>query len=212
MSNIEKYDFHGDQLSLLRKDADGFVVVRSVCDALGIAAAPQRAKLATKAWAICTMIVSVADDGKSREQLCIHVDSLAMWLANIEPSKVAEHVRAKLLRYQLECARVLRDHFIGRLEVTPSPFASAPLQARISDDPRAYSMLRMMFAMAAKSSGRSIQSIQGEIRKPWGVCSVYRIALSSLQHTMARLQAVIEAAPVRRLPGDRRQVEIFGAN
>lgn len=99
-----------------------------------------------------------------------------------------------------------------RGQVQAHVLAAAPIQARISDDPRAYSMLRMMFAMAAKSSGRSIQSIQGEIRKPWGVCSVYRIALSSLQHTMARLQAVIEAPPVRRLPADRRQVEMFGAN
>ena len=207
MSNLEKYDFHGDQLALLRKDAGGFVVVRTVCDALGIAAAPQRTKLAAKPWAVCTMIVSTAADGKRYEMLAIHVDSLAMWLATIESSKVAEHVRAKLLRFQLECARVLRDHFFGPPPSAPAAPPPAPtLQARISDDSRARATVHTLCQIAAKMSGLSIHAIQGKIRKPWGVNSIYRIALTSLDHTIAELRAIIEAPRARQLPADRRQV------
>lgn len=53
----------------------------------------------------------------------IHLDSLPMWLATIEASRVAEHVRSKLITYQKECARVLRDHFFGRQTVDASVLA-----------------------------------------------------------------------------------------
>jgi hypothetical protein len=60
------------------------------------------------------MIVAVAEDGKEREMLFVHLDCLPMWLATIEASRVKEDVRPKLIAYQKECARVLRDHFFGR--------------------------------------------------------------------------------------------------
>jgi|CXWL01.1.fsa_nt_gi hypothetical protein len=86
---------------------------------------------------------------------------------------------------------------------------SAPIQARIGDDTRAADFLRATCRMAAKLSGRSVQSIQGELRKPWGVASVYRIALSSLSHTMARAQEIADdALRHRRLPAYKRQGEL----
>jgi hypothetical protein len=52
----------------------------------------------------------------------LHLDSFPMWLATIESSRVAEHVRPKLVKYQKECARVLRDHFFGTQVVTPTRY------------------------------------------------------------------------------------------
>lgn len=113
MSNIVKVQFHGDTIEAIPRDGTAWVVVRPVCDALGIDYSTQVAKLKTKAWATVGLIPMVANDGKNRELFCLDLDSLPMWLATIEPSRVRPEIRSKLERYQVECARVLRDHFFG---------------------------------------------------------------------------------------------------
>lgn len=92
--------------------------------------------------------------------------------------------------------------------------ANAPIQARIGDDPRATDQLRGWFRTASKVTGRSIPSLQGELRKPWGAASVYRLPLVALAPTVSRLQElVVEASKRPRLPGDRRQQSMpWGAN
>jgi hypothetical protein len=103
--------FYEDDL-VAGKDASGvWVPVKRVCEALGITEQRQSEKLKGKAWAVTTMRVATGPDGKSYEMLCIHVDSLPMWLATMDADRVAPAARAKLERYQIECARVLRNHF-----------------------------------------------------------------------------------------------------
>lgn len=55
-------------------------------------------------------MVTVAEDGKSREMISIPVRKLALWLACINSNKVAAPVRPKLERYQEECAVALNDY------------------------------------------------------------------------------------------------------
>lgn len=113
MSNLVRVPFHGDELDAVRDERGAWVSIRRVCEVLGVSHEPQFAKLKRKAWATMTMIVTVAEDGKNREIACVHLDSLPMWLATIEPSKVKPAVRDKLADYQRECAKVLRDYFFG---------------------------------------------------------------------------------------------------
>ncbi len=97
----------------------------------------------------------------------------------------------------------------GQQVSASGPSISAPIQARIGDDDRARSYLSGMCRAAAKVSGRSVQSIHGSLRKPWGVASIYRIALSSYDHTAARVQEIIDSAlNVRRLPAHRKQTTL----
>ena len=49
-----------------------------------------------------------------RDILCIDLDFLAVWLSRIQISKVREDVKPILLRYQHECAKVLKEHFFGK--------------------------------------------------------------------------------------------------
>lgn len=208
-----RFDFHGDALEAVEQDGQVFVALRSVCDALKIAAAPQRTKLAAKPWAVSTLIVSTGADGKSYERFCLALGSVPMWLAGIEASRVAKPARGKLLRFQLECHDALRDHFMAKpAEPAPPPVpGTAPVQSRLSDDPRAMAAVRAWCRTASLSSGRSVQSLQGEIRKPWGVASIYRVPLVALDHTLATLQAITVAGPPRKaLPLDRRQLNMWG--
>ena len=107
-------DFHGDALLVHQDERGVWVVLKRVCEALGLTEQRQMQKLQSKPWAVTTMMVATGPDGKNYEMLAVHLDTLPMWLATIDVNRVAEPVRAKLGRYQVECARVLRDHFFGR--------------------------------------------------------------------------------------------------
>lgn len=120
---VVRVPFHGQHLEAVRHDGRVWVSIRRVCDALGLSADAQRVKLQDKPWATTAMIAVVAEDLKRRELAMIDLDSLPMWLATIEPARVAPESRERLELYQVEAARVLRDHFFGR----PSAPAKAPL-------------------------------------------------------------------------------------
>lgn len=127
---LVQYDFHGDKLDVLPDGERLWVSLRRACEALGVDADSQRKKLAEKEWA-CTALITVQlpGDAQGREILFLDLDSLPMWLATIEPSRVAEHVRPKLVTYQREAARALRDHFLGRRGPQAVPCDRAHLSA-----------------------------------------------------------------------------------
>jgi len=84
------------------------------------------------------------------------------------------------------------------------------VQARIGDDARAVGRVRSLCRAAAGVTARTVQSIHGELRKPYGVSSIYRIPLNVLEGTVADIQRLItESEARRRLPPDRRQTELF---
>ena len=113
MSALVRIPFHGDHLEAVGAEDGPWVPVRRVCGALALDPDSQRQKLAEKEWATTVLKTVVAEDGKNRELFCIHLDALPMWLATIEASRVAPEARPKLIAYQREAARVLRDHFFG---------------------------------------------------------------------------------------------------
>jgi hypothetical protein len=114
MTELVKFDFHGDALDVVKDDGGKvWVGVRRVCDVLGLDVEGQRKKLKSKAWAGAEMI-SVPSPGGAQTTYCIDLDSLPMWLATIEVAKVNASIREKLVRYQKEAARVLAEHFLPR--------------------------------------------------------------------------------------------------
>jgi hypothetical protein len=113
VTSLVRVPFHGDELLAVQDDSGVWVSVRRVCENLGLQRQRQQEKLAAKAWARTSLMKGpVAADGKNREQMMVHLDSLPMWLATIDAGRVAHDVRPKVERYQLEAARVLAEHFV----------------------------------------------------------------------------------------------------
>lgn len=111
----ELVPFHGGHIEAVRDESSKVhVVVKRVCEALGVDQAGQLRKLKSSPWATVDMMSTVAEDGKLRETACVDLDTLPMWLATINPRKVTEDTRKLLEAYQREAAAVLRDHFFGR--------------------------------------------------------------------------------------------------
>lgn len=120
-AGLVKVDFHGDELLAHQDERGVWVVVKRVCESLGVTEQRQMEKLKTKPWAVTTMMVAPGPDGKAYEMMALHLDALPMWLATIDAGRVSPAVRAKIERYQVEAAKVLRDHFFGRPQPALAP-------------------------------------------------------------------------------------------
>lgn len=124
MNNVIRVDFHGDALEATQDDTGRvWVVVRRVCENLGIDYSGQRTVLKAKAWARVEMISTLAPDGRNREHLCLDLESLPLWLANID--RVADDLQPKLVKYQLEAKAVLSAHFFGGGRALPEKATEA---------------------------------------------------------------------------------------
>lgn len=97
-----------DSLQAVRQSGHGWVVIKAACEALGLDQSAQRKELQEAPWAVGAMIASTGSDGKTREMFCLRSDKVAMWLATIDTSRLAnDEARAKLVMWQCFAAEVL---------------------------------------------------------------------------------------------------------
>ena len=115
-THTELVPFHGDQILVVLQDDRRFVAIRPLCDRFEIARQPQQRKIMARPelWG-GTMLMLPSTSG-DQQTLCIPFNRLAMWLASINPKKVAGQFRDALIRYQIECADVLDAHFRDKRE------------------------------------------------------------------------------------------------
>jgi hypothetical protein len=108
--------FYGDELQALRDGERVLVALRSMCDGLGVDFSAQLVKLRSLeaqglTWAKVGM-ATVATPGGIQQVACLCLDGVPMWLTTIALGRVAPGVKAKLVRYQNEAAKVLADAFL----------------------------------------------------------------------------------------------------
>ncbi len=148
--------FEGTIIEAALNGEDGRTIrtsARRVCESLALGYGSQLQKLKSRHWATVTMNVTVAQDGKVREVAMVDVDTLAMWLATIEPARVKESARPLLIAYQKRAARVLREHFFPNLgpptalperEPPEPPELAAAAELLGGMDPRVRAALRKL--------------------------------------------------------------------
>lgn len=109
---------NGISLQVVADEREQLVAVKPVCEILGVNYTTQVEKL--KAHPIFSSTVPlrgiVAADGKEREMLCIPLQFFPGWLFTINPENVKEEARENLIKYQLECNKVLFDYFFSRVD------------------------------------------------------------------------------------------------
>lgn len=111
-SHLMPVTFHGDTIYCVDYGGQPYAPVKPIVENLGLSWQPQAAKLKENAtrWTV-TMIVTVAQDGKQREMICIPVFRVFSFLASISPDKVKEEIREKLVQYQTECDKALWQYW-----------------------------------------------------------------------------------------------------
>ena len=131
--------FNGQIIDVARVEGknDYLVALKRACENLGIEYTGQFKRLKDQPWATVGVIPMVADDGKEREMVCIDRQTLVMWLATIDTTRLKSgEARDTVARYQRECAKALDAYF----------FEPAPSVESLLGDPdfaiRAFTALR----------------------------------------------------------------------
>ncbi len=128
----------GEEIVCVQDGENLWVSLRRICEALGIDVDSQRKKLLEKPWGQ-TLVMPVKDTaGREQPMFMVHIDCLPMWLAGLEPTRVAPEAADALTAYQLRCAKVLRDYF----------FRPAPI---VPVDPKPSKLRRVLFQHALEA-------------------------------------------------------------
>jgi hypothetical protein len=120
-------------LEALRDSGKGWLVVRPVCDFLGLPFENQRKRLARSHWASTAILEAEGADGRRCEMFCLEHSKVAMWLVTIDSRKVKDPtVRARLEALQELASDALDRWFRGAgsiLPAAPAPSSSTALDA-----------------------------------------------------------------------------------
>ena len=111
--------FHGDQLIAVQQpNGVVFVHFARVCENLGLSRPTQVRKVSAHAvLSKGLLILPIETEGGAQQVQCLRVDLLPLWMASLHASRVKEHLREKLERYQDEAAQVLWNAFKDRIVV-----------------------------------------------------------------------------------------------
>lgn len=207
-NKLELVPFQGGAIEAVMHEGQPYVVLKRVCENLGIAEEPQQAKLKGMPWATTTIIVAVAADGRSREMLCMDLDTFLMWLATINPGKVAEEARPALVAYQCGAKRVLADHFLGRTsgaaqvaalqaEMQRMKAEVAELGARSAQVPALVGAVKQLQAGAGRRNAKAERQLQQLTLTLQAQAAQPARRPDAMAAAKAYLLAALQAGPVR---------------
>ena len=132
--------FHGDQLIAVQQpNGTVFVHFARVCENLGLSRPTQVRKVSAHAVLSKGLLtLPIETEGGTQKVQCLRVDLLPLWMAGLHASRVKEHLREKLERYQAEAAQVLWNAFRDRIVVEETGIVP------IEDDPSIQQLQRIV--------------------------------------------------------------------
>ncbi|EGD0392094.1 phage antirepressor N-terminal domain-containing protein [Escherichia coli] len=110
--NTSYVPFNGQQIITAMAAGVAYVAMKPIVENLGMSWSTQQTKLMKQISKFnCVHMNMVAADGKLRKLLCLPLKKLNGWLFSINPEKVRDDIRDKLIQYQEECFTVLHDYW-----------------------------------------------------------------------------------------------------
>lgn len=91
------------------------VIPKPISDLMGLNWAGQYTKLSADQTACIEFIsIQMPGDDQARKTTVVSLETFTVWLASLQPSRVAEHARDTVIAYRREAGRALREHFFGK--------------------------------------------------------------------------------------------------
>ena len=111
-NSVESFDFYGDEIIAICDDSRIYVSVKRICESLGLDGKSQNRKLKEHpSFADGLRYGQMTTPGGEQTALFIDLDLLNGWLCTIHPNKVKDEYREKVILYQKEAFKALRDYF-----------------------------------------------------------------------------------------------------
>ena len=127
---------NGITLQVVASEREQLVAVKPVCEILGVNYTTQVEKL--KAHPVFGSVIplrgTTGADGKTYQMLCIPLQFFPGWLFSINPDNVKEEARDNLIKYQLECNKVLFDYFFSRVDFSRKKEVAVTKAKEICDE------------------------------------------------------------------------------
>lgn len=106
----------GREFEILSRDDWRGVALRPLVEDMGLAWSAQRQKVMsdTVLNSTVSIIDTVAQDGKTRETICMDIQMVPWFLGTINENKVKSELRDRVLKYKRHAAKILFDATFGK--------------------------------------------------------------------------------------------------
>ncbi|PNH99618.1 phage antirepressor N-terminal domain-containing protein [Vibrio diazotrophicus] len=111
MINEISVPFHGSNLFVVRYNNEPYIPMKPVVEGIGLDWRTQARKLrsSSERWGVVMMTTPSTDPYNS--VTCIPLRKLFGWLQTLQPNRIREDIRDKVIQYQNECDDVLWKHW-----------------------------------------------------------------------------------------------------
>lgn len=109
--NTTSLPFHGQHIITAMAAGVAYVAMKPIVENLGMSWGTQQQKLARHMDKFGGIHMNIPSAGGVQKMLCIALKKLNGWLFSINPAKVRDDIRDRLVRYQEECFTALHDYW-----------------------------------------------------------------------------------------------------
>lgn len=109
--NTSAVQFHGQPIITAMVAGVAYVAMKPIVENLGMSWSTQLRKLQSQKDKYGYAHMNIPSQGGIQEMLCLPLKKLNGWLFSINPEKVKESIRNKLVAYQEECFSVLHEYW-----------------------------------------------------------------------------------------------------
>ncbi|ELE2165256.1 phage antirepressor N-terminal domain-containing protein [Vibrio fluvialis] len=113
--------FHGSNLTIVDHNGEPYTPMKSIVEGMGMDWSTQARKLRStpERWGVVMMTIPSIDANNS--VTCIPLRKLFGWLQTLQPNRVREDIRDKVIQYQNECDDVLWKYWTKQHETPVMP-------------------------------------------------------------------------------------------
>ncbi|ENM5897365.1 phage antirepressor N-terminal domain-containing protein [Vibrio mimicus] len=121
MPNQIKVPFHGSNLFIVDRNGEPYTPMKPIVEGMGLTWQSQHKKLTSnsKRWGITMMVIPSVDP--HNPVTCIPLRKLFGWLQTLQPNRIREDIRDKVIQYQNECDDVLWKYWTKQHETPVMP-------------------------------------------------------------------------------------------
>ncbi|EKO3474971.1 phage antirepressor N-terminal domain-containing protein [Vibrio fluvialis] len=111
MSNQIKVPFHGSSLFIVEHNGEPYTPMKHIVEGMGMSWGTQARKLRSNPERWGVFIMNIPSIDLHNDSVCIPLRKLFGWLQTLQPNRVREDIRDKVIQYQNECDDVLWKHW-----------------------------------------------------------------------------------------------------
>lgn len=154
--------FNGVQIPYVFDGETYWIAITTIAETLGLNVSSAHKSLKNLDFEAQTWLIQpcLGADKKVRDMVCVNFDYFNFWLCNIQIGKVKEESRLSLKKYKAECAKVLKEHFFGKVQRQSEGKLAYQNIARIK-----IRLSELKELIEASPEGQELKALRGELKR-----------------------------------------------